>query len=208
MSQPDPVAVAESFASEIRERADAIEAARHFVDRLPVFGICLGHQILGLACGGKTFKLKFGHRGANHPVQDLRSGRVAVTSQNHGYAVDPETLPTEAEVTHLSLNDRTCEGFVHPALRLIAVQYHPEYDLHEIARLTYCRIERLTNMGFFADEDAAHDYVNKLETLHQDPSRKDLAWLLGIDADVMNEDVRLAEVRNWIEQLVLPSMRY
>ena len=96
----------------------------------------------------------------------------------------------------------------HGAASFWAVQYHPEYDLHEIARLTYYRIERLTGMGFFADESAAHDYVNKLEALHQDPSRKDLAWLLGVDADLMNEDVRLAEVRNWIEQLVLPNMRH
>lgn len=88
------------------------------------------------------------------------------------------------------------------------MQYHPEYDLHEIARLTYCRLERLTNMGFFKDEEAGRDYVNKMEALHQDPSRKDLAWLLGVDDDVMNEDVRLIEVRNWIERLVLPSMKY
>ena len=76
--------------------------------------------------GGRTFKLKFGHRGANHPVQDLRSSRVAVTSQNHGYAVDPESLPGGVEVTHVNLNDGTCEGFVDRAARLLAVQYHPE----------------------------------------------------------------------------------
>ncbi len=74
--------------------------------------------------------------------------------------------------------------------------------------LTYCRLERLTDMGFFKDQDAGRDYVNKLEALYQDPSRKDLAWLLGVDDDVMNEDVRLIEVRNWIERLVLPSMKY
>ncbi len=90
---------------------------------------------------------------------------------------------------------------------LWAVQYHPEYDLHELARLIYCRLEKLTELGFFKDADAGRDYVNTLEALHQDPSRKDLAWLLGLDADVMNEDVRLTEVRNWISQLVLPSMR-
>jgi carbamoyl-phosphate synthase small subunit len=76
--------------------------------------------------GGKTFKLKFGHRGANHPVKDLRSGRVAVTSQNHGYAVDSDSLPRGAEITHLNLNDATCEGFFHAEARLLAVQYHPE----------------------------------------------------------------------------------
>jgi carbamoyl-phosphate synthase small subunit len=117
----------------------AIRAVRDLVGRLPVFGICLGHQIAALALGGRTFKLKFGHRGANHPVQDLRTGRVAVTSQNHGYAVDPDSLPPHAELTHLNLNDGTCEGFVLPGERLLAVQYHPEsspgpHDSHHLFR--------------------------------------------------------------------------
>ncbi|HKQ62426.1 MAG TPA: glutamine-hydrolyzing carbamoyl-phosphate synthase small subunit [Candidatus Polarisedimenticolaceae bacterium] len=103
-----------------------IEAVRGLIGRVPVFGICLGHQIAALALGGRTFKLKFGHRGANHPVQDLRTGRVAVTSQNHGYSVDPDSLPSAVRVTHVNLNDGTCEGFVDPAARLLAVQYHPE----------------------------------------------------------------------------------
>ena len=104
----------------------AIESVRELIGRMPIFGICLGHQIAALALGAKTFKLKFGHRGANHPVQDLRTGKVAVTSQNHGYAVDPDTLPAHAEVTHINLNDGTCEGFVISEQRLLAVQYHPE----------------------------------------------------------------------------------
>ena len=104
----------------------AIEAMAGLVGRVPAFGICLGHQIAALALGAKTFKLKFGHRGANHPVQDLRTGRVAVTSQNHGYAVDPTTLPQGTNVTHLNLNDGTCEGFFDEAHQLLAVQYHPE----------------------------------------------------------------------------------
>jgi carbamoyl-phosphate synthase small subunit len=104
----------------------AIETVRRLVGRLPIFGICLGHQIAALALGGKTFKLKFGHRGANHPVQELATGKVAITSQNHGYAVDPESLPESVTVTHLNLNDRTCEGFVDREARLFAVQYHPE----------------------------------------------------------------------------------
>jgi carbamoyl-phosphate synthase small subunit len=106
--------------------AYAMENVKKLIGRLPIFGICLGHQIAALALGGRTFKLKFGHRGANHPVQDLRTGKVAVTSQNHGYSVDPDTLPAGVEVTHVNLNDQTCEGFVYREARLLAVQYHPE----------------------------------------------------------------------------------
>jgi len=104
----------------------AIEAVRGLVGKVPMFGICLGHQIAALAIGAKTTKLKFGHRGANHPVRDLRTGRVAVTSQNHGYAVETETLPRGAEMTHVNLNDGTCEGFSDDSRQLLAVQYHPE----------------------------------------------------------------------------------
>jgi len=92
----------------------------------PIFGICLGHQILGFAVGGQTFKLKFGHRGGNQPVKDLRSGKVAITSQNHGFAVDADSLPKEMEVTHINLNDGTVEGMRHRELPIFSVQYHPE----------------------------------------------------------------------------------
>ena len=92
----------------------------------PIFGICLGHQLIGQAFGAKTFKLKFGHRGANHPVRDERSGRVEITTQNHGFAVDPATLPPEVEPTHVNLNDGTLEGLRHRRLPIFAVQYHPE----------------------------------------------------------------------------------
>ena len=104
----------------------AIEAVRGLVGKVPMFGICLGHQIAALAIGARTTKLKFGHRGANHPVRDLRTGRVAVTSQNHGYAVCGDTLPAGTELTHLNLNDDTCEGFFDADRQLLAVQYHPE----------------------------------------------------------------------------------
>jgi carbamoyl-phosphate synthase small subunit len=93
---------------------------------IPIFGICLGHQILGQAFGGKTFKLKFGHRGANQPVKDLESGRVEITSQNHGFAVDAASLPSEVAVNRVNLNDQTVEGLRHKTKPVYCVQYHPE----------------------------------------------------------------------------------
>jgi carbamoyl-phosphate synthase small subunit len=94
--------------------------------RVPIFGICLGHQLCGLAVGGRTYKLKFGHHGSNHPVKNLTTGRVEITAQNHGFVVDPESLPAEVEVTHVNLNDQTNEGMRHRSLPLFSVQYHPE----------------------------------------------------------------------------------
>jgi carbamoyl-phosphate synthase small subunit len=105
----------------------AIDNAKTLVaSNVPVFGICLGHQILGLAMGGSTYKLKFGHRGANHPVKKLATGKVEITSQNHGFAVDPATLPEDVEVTHLNLYDKTVEGLRHKTRPVFCVQYHPE----------------------------------------------------------------------------------
>ena len=104
----------------------ASETARQLVGKKPLFGICLGHQILARALGGKTFKLKFGHRGANHPVKNLRTGKIAITSQNHGYAVDPASLPADVEVTHVNLNDGTVAGLRHKKHAAFSVQYHPE----------------------------------------------------------------------------------
>jgi carbamoyl-phosphate synthase small subunit len=105
----------------------AVRAVRELVQAgLPVFGICLGHQILGQALGGRTFKLKFGHRGANHPVKDLDSGRVEITSQNHGFAVDAASLPSDVQVNRINLNDQTVEGLRHKTKPVFSVQYHPE----------------------------------------------------------------------------------
>jgi carbamoyl-phosphate synthase small subunit len=104
----------------------AIETAKGLIGKKPIFGICLGHQLLGLAFGAKTFKLKFGHRGANQPVLDRRTGRVEITTQNHGFAVDPATLPAAVEASHVNLNDHTLEGMRHRDLPVFSVQYHPE----------------------------------------------------------------------------------
>ncbi|MCX5859973.1 MAG: gamma-glutamyl-gamma-aminobutyrate hydrolase family protein, partial [Proteobacteria bacterium] len=125
------------------------ETVKKLLGRLPIFGICLGQQILGLALGGKTYKLKFGHHGGNHPVKDVRSGRIMITAQNHGFCVDIDSLSAEkVEITHLNLNDQSLEGFRHKEIPAFSVQFHPEaspgpHDAHylfaEFIRMMECR---------------------------------------------------------------------
>jgi carbamoyl-phosphate synthase small subunit len=105
----------------------AVRAIRKFLGRIPVFGICLGHQLTGIALGGKTYKLKFGHHGGNHPVKNYATGKVEITAHNHNFAVDPDSInANEVELTHVDLNDQTLEGLRHRTLPLFSVQYHPE----------------------------------------------------------------------------------
>ena len=106
--------------------ASGVALAKALIGELPIFGICLGHQILALALGAKSFKMRFGHHGGNHPVRDLKSEAIWITAQNHSFAIEPKTLPSSAEVTHLSLYDGSLEGFALPEKRLFAVQFHPE----------------------------------------------------------------------------------
>ena len=122
-----------------------VKAVRELMGRVPIFGICLGHQIVGLALGGRTYKLKFGHHGGNHPVLNLETDRVEITAQNHGFAVDPDSLKqSEVALTHLNLNDHTLEGLRHKSLPMFSVQYHPEASPgpHDAAYL----FERFANM--------------------------------------------------------------
>ncbi|KAM7513758.1 hypothetical protein LguiA_003341 [Lonicera macranthoides] len=104
----------------------AVETVKEIIGKVAVFGICMGHQLLGQALGGKTFKMKFGHHGGNHPVRNFRNGRVEISAQNHNYAVDPASLPKGVEVTHVNLNDGSCAGLAFPQRKLMSLQYHPE----------------------------------------------------------------------------------
>ncbi len=200
---------------EVRAQIELARAA--FVAQVPGFGSCWAAQIAAVAAGG--------HCAANPRGREMgiaRKIRLTASGRAHPlYIGKPDVFDAfishEDEVTHLPPGaiNLASNGFTsvqalavtHQGGTLWAVQYHPEYDLHELARLTFCRVDRLTGLGFFANREAGLEYVNRLEALHQDPSRGDLAWQLGVDADVMDADVRLVEVRNWIEQLVLPQMR-
>ncbi|KEO81611.1 carbamoyl phosphate synthase small subunit [Tumebacillus flagellatus] len=123
--QPDGIMLSNG-PGDPQDNLDLLPAIRELGEEFPIFGICMGHQLLALAYGAKTLKMKFGHRGSNHPVKDLRTGKVYITSQNHGYTVDDASLPNTLRVTHVNVNDGTVEGLRHHALPVFSVQYHPE----------------------------------------------------------------------------------
>lgn len=182
---------------------------------IPSFGSCWGVQMAVVAAGGEVRanprgremgiarKILLTQEGRAHP---LYFGKPSVFDAYISHVDEVTHLPPGA--MHLASNDFTrvqAVAVTHKQGSFWGLQYHPEYDLQEMARLTFCRIDKLIRAGLFADRNAALDYVDKLEALHKDPTRKDLAWLLGIDDDVLDPNIRQREVRNWVQQLVLPS---
>ena len=189
---------------------------RAFEARIPGFGSCWAAQIAVVAAGGQVQanpngremgiarKIELTPEGRAHPMYE---GKTNVFNAFTSHDDEITHLPPGAVV--LSRNAWTKVQSVAVTYKggtFWGLQYHPEYDLHELARLVFCRIPKLIRYDFFLDEAAAMNYVDDLEALHENPERKDIAWKLGIDADVMNEDVRHCEVRNWVNRLVLPQM--
>ena len=200
---------------EVRRQIELCRAA--YEARVPSFGSCWAAQIAVVAAGGICAanprgremgigrKMTLTAEGRGHPMYD---GKIGVFDAFISHVDEVTHLPPGA-VLLASNAFSTVQAVAvnHQGGTFWAVQYHPEYNLHEMARLVFCRIEKLKSLGFFRDREAALDYVNLLEALHQDPDRFDIAWKLGIDADIMNPDVRQTEVRNWVERQVLPNMR-
>ena len=205
------------FADDSRVTPQIEFARAAYEAAVPSFGSCWAAQIAVVAAGGHCHL-------SPHGREMGIARKIVLTPEGRGHplyrgkkSVFDAFISHDDEITHLPPGAVLLASNAHSMVQAVAVthkggvfwglQYHPEYDLHELARLCYCRKQKLTDKGFFQDLDAAQNFVDMLEALYQDPSRKDIAWLLGIDSDVTNEDVRLAEVRNWIEQLVLPTMR-
>lgn len=199
-----------------RVRAQIEIAGECFAEGIPAFGSCWAVHMAAMAAGGRVAahpegremgvarKIHLTPEGRGHP---LYNGKPSVFDAFISHDDEVTHMPAAGVVLATAAYTRVQALTVrHRQGTFWAVQYHPEYDLHELARLTYCRIEKLTRYGFFRDRDAALDYVDKLEALHQDPGRKDLAWQLGIDADVMDPAIRQCEVRNWIAEQVLPTL--
>jgi len=199
---------------EVRGQIDLCRTA--FTVGVPSFGSCWAAQIAVVAAGGNCAenprgremgiarKIKLTPEGRAHPLYEGK-GDVFDAFISH----DDEITELPAGAVRLSGNAFTHVQAVSVAYKggvFWALQYHPEYNLHELARLSWCRLNKLTELGFFKSREDGEKYVDLLETLHQDPKRYDIAWMLGIDDDVMNIDVRQLEVRNWIERLVIPSL--
>ncbi len=198
---------------QVTRQIDFARAA--FEAGVPSFGSCWAAQIAVVAAGGGV---------AAHPQgrEMFLARKISLTPEGRGHplyqgkkSVFDGYISHDDEITHLppGATVLACGDYTHvQAVSVIrsggvfwGLQYHPEYDLHEMAMLISCRKKKLQNLGFFADEDAAQAHVDQLESLFQNPARKDIAWKLGIDGDILNKDVRQAEVKNWIEQLVIPS---
>ena len=200
---------------EVRQQIEFARAA--FKAKIPSFGSCWAAQIAVVAAGGYCQAHPWGREMGVARKITLTPEGVGHPMYRGKKRVFDGFISHDDEITHmppgglvLAGNDFTWAQAVAVTFhggRFWAVQYHPEYDLHELARLCFCRKQKLVEKGFFQNLDDAQRYVDLLETLHQDPTRKDIAWLLGIDDDIMNPDIRQAEVRNWIELLVLPNMR-
>jgi len=207
-----------SLCDDVDEVNRQLQLARDaFALGIPGFGSCWAAQIAAVAAGGTVArnprgremgiarKITLTDAGRDHPMY---AGKAAVFDAFTSHDDEIVKLPADAVV--LSSNAWTAVQALcvrHEAGEFWGLQYHPEYDLHEMARLIYCRIDKLTGLGFFADRDAALLYIDRLEQLHADPTRQDLAWELGIDGDVADEHTRTIEVRNWIDHLLLPRMR-
>jgi GMP synthase (glutamine-hydrolysing) len=186
-----------------------------FEKGIPSFGTCWGVQMAVFAAGGIVAPHPYGREmGIARKIQLTPEGRGHPMYAGKPSVFDGFTSHVD-EVTHLPADGVLLASNPYTRVQAATVthdrgtfwglQYHPEYDLHEMARLTFCRTEKLIKGGFFRDRQAALTFVDTMEALHQDPTRKDLAWLLGIDTDITNENVRVCEVRNWIERLVLPN---
>jgi len=205
----------DSHMPEVTKQIDL--ARRAYRARVPSFGSCWAAQIAVVAAGGQVQPNPNGREmGIARKIQLTPAGRSHPMYEGKANVFDGFTSHDDT-ITHLPPGALVLSSNAWTQVQSVAVthqggtfwglQYHPEYDLHEMARLTFCRIPKLIKHGFFKDEVAALRYVDDLENLHADPSRKDIAWRLGIDADIVNEDIRHCEVRNWVQRLVLPSMR-
>ena len=199
---------------EVKQQIDF--AREVFKSKIPSFGSCWGAQIAVVAAGGYCQAHPRGREmGIARKIMLTPEGLAHPMYRGKKKVFDA-FISHDDEVTHLPEGGLILSGNDFTRVQAVAVtfqggdfwapQYHPEYDLHEMARLCYCRKQKLVDKGFFLTVDDAQVFVDQLEALHQDPARKDVAWLLGIDEDVMNPDIRQAEVRNWIELAVLPAM--